>query len=186
MAACRRRRIGCSPDQADDWRHVQHALGWGQLYYARTYVGPLAHMLLGVGAHLLGTWTVMALGAALAMMRSSFVGVGVLGSVMLLVGLLVSLYQKGPFLLVLPVVCLALTLAAFAAAHRRHLMSGRMIVVCSAIYLLLCIVPLSAVAQMRVGGSLSVYEQFILAGICAAPFAPLAAAPLALSWNRHR
>ena len=84
------------------------------------------------------------------------------------------------------VVCLVGTLAAFLAAYRRRAISSRMIIACCAIYLLLCIVSMSAYALTQMDGHLPGYVPFILAGLCAAPFAPLAAAPCALSWNRHR
>jgi hypothetical protein len=171
--------------KAGSWSHYHLASGWGQLYYARTYLGPLGHVLFGVSCYLLGAWTAIGLGAALALSRSWFVAVGGCGSVALLVGVFTSLYLKGLFLCGLPTLCLAGTLAAFLAAYRLRVISSRMIVTCLALYVLLCMVTLSAVAQMRTD-PLELFNQFILAGDCAAPFAPLAAAPWALYWNRHR
>jgi hypothetical protein len=172
---------------AGDWRQLHHALGWGQLHFAREYVAPVTHLLLGVCGYLLGAWTAFGLGASLALTRSWFVAVGGGGAAALMVGFLLSLAQRGLFLLVFPTVCLAGTLAAFVAAYRLRVISSRMIITCSAIYILLCIVTISVVAQIRGDNNpLDVYNQLILAGICAVPFAPLAAAPWALSWNRHR
>jgi hypothetical protein len=132
-------------------------------------------------------WTAVGPGAALALARSWLVAGGGRGSVALLVVFLFSLHQKGPFLLVFPTVCLVATLPAFVAAHRRWLISRTMLVTCLVIYILFCFATMSAVARIRGDNNpLDVCNQFLLAGYCAAPFAPLAAAPWALSWNRHR
>ena len=84
------------------------------------------------------------------------------------------------------VVCLVGTLTAFLAAYRLRAISTRMMIACCAIYLLLCMVSMSAYALTQVDSRLPGDVQFILAGLCATPFAPLAAASRALSWNRHR
>jgi hypothetical protein len=83
-------------------------------------------------------------------------------------------------------ICLLGTFTAFLAAYRLRVISGGMITRCCAIYLLFCIVSMSAYALMHVVDRPRVFVAFILAGLCAAPLAPLAAAPWALFWNRHR
>jgi hypothetical protein len=122
----------------------------------------------------------------LALARSWFVCVG--GIVLL--GQFVSLLflaQNGvyaPF--VLAVVCLLGTLTAYTAAYLLRLISQRTIITCGALYLLLCTVSISAYAMTLPDGQLPVPVSCALAGICAAPFAPLPMASCALSWNRHR
>jgi hypothetical protein len=78
--------------------------------------------------------------------------------------------------------CLNCTVAAFIAARRRRLLSGWAVFACAAGYLVLLV--------YLYGASPAVDESSLThalrIGFAAAPFAPFAAAPLAVSWNRHR
>ncbi len=123
---------------ASDWQQFQHAWAGGLLSFVRANVGPIIRLLLGVCCSLLGVWTVVGLGAALALARSWFVGVGGLGSVALIISLLVMWSRTELARPAFAVVCLVGTLTAFLAAYRLRAISTRMMIACCAIYLLLC------------------------------------------------
>jgi hypothetical protein len=78
--------------------------------------------------------------------------------------------------------CFYATVAAFVAARRRRLLSGRAVFACLAGYVLLLVYLYGASPAVDE----SVLTHSLRIGFAAAPFAPFAAAPLALSWNRHR
>jgi len=168
----------------NDWQQFQQAWAAGLPTLVRAYAGPTAQLLLLVGCILLGVWTVVGLGASLALARSWFVAVGGCGCAALAVGLLWCWNSGGRF--VVAAICLLVTVTAFVAAYRLHVMSNKKIARCGAIYLLFCITSMSAYALTHVEHRPVGFVAFILAGLCAAPWAPLAAAPWALFWNRHR
>lgn len=133
-------------------------------------------------------WTLVALGASLAMSRRWLVawsGVGFGGLFLsfvcvadrvpeFLVETLVVLFGAG---------CWGCTVAAFRSALRRRLLSGRAACACLAGYfvLLACIYGVSIGTVVE-----SAFTHALRIGFGAVPFAPFAAAPLAVSWNRHR
>ncbi|MHB8974773.1 MAG: hypothetical protein ACYC3X_30515 [Pirellulaceae bacterium] len=175
---------------AGEWRQLQSAWADGPLSFVQIVAVPTMYFLLRVLCILLGIWTVVALGAALALARSWFVCVGGIGFLGLMVGLVLLTANSSEVairfsLAAVCVVCLLGTLTTYAAACRLGVISRRNIINCCALYILLCIVSMSAYTPAR-EGHLPVLMQVVLVGICAVPFAPLAAAPCALSWNRHR
>lgn len=81
------------------------------------------------------------------------------------------------------IVFLSTTVWAFVAARRRALVSRRILVLAPAAWLLLCYIW--GVTQFSTeSASASRVAAFL--GLLALPLAPLATAPLALYWNRHR
>ena len=169
-----------------EWQQLQRAWSDGPLSFVRLVAVPTMYLLLRVLCILLGVWTVAALAAALALARSWFVGVGGIGFLGLIVALIWTVKSEVRIQVSLAAVCLLGTLTAYTAAYRLRVVSSRKIITCCALYMLLCLVCMSAFALTDAENRLPVYVQFVLAGICAAPFAPLAAAPCALFWNRHR
>lgn len=134
---------------------------------------------------LLLLWTLVGLGAALAMARSWLVPVVALG---VLGGLTLLVYTAEKFALgaqfvkfMLATVCLGGTIWAFVAAWRRGLVSVPIVVGSLAGYLV--ILTCFSTVQDR---PVMALDLLLPIGFFAAPLAPLAAAPLALAWNRHR
>jgi len=131
-------------------------------------------------------WTFVGLGASLALCRRWFVSC----TSMVLTGLLLSLVLAAGFvhlfaaaLIVLVAEgCLVCTVVAFAAARRRKLLSVRAALACLVGYFVL--LAYLYIASPPVDEAALTHSLRI--GFAAAPFAPFAAAPLALSWNRHR
>jgi hypothetical protein len=169
---------------ASDWQQFQAAWASGPRLFVSQIAGPTAQLLVTATCFLLGVWTAVALGAALALARSWFVAVGGCLCVALLVSLLWSWNSGGRHMFA--AMCLLGTCMAFLAAYRLRVISSRMILRCCAVYVLLCITSISIYAVMHAEDRPLAFVLFILVGLCAAPFAPLAAAPCALSWNRHR
>lgn len=143
----------------------------------------------GWGASLvvLVCWTCVGLGASLAMSRRSLVAWsgclfgGLLLCFVYVVGRVPEFLLEGLIVLV-AAGCWGCTIAAFRAAHARRLLSSRAVAACLAGYLVLLVYLYAAspaVVECALTHSLRI-------GFGAAPFAPLATAPLALSWNRHR
>lgn len=161
-----------------------HLWAAGRLATVSVYVVPTAKLLFELSGILLGLWTAVALGAALALARSWFVAVGGCSVIVLIVGLPCVLYRTGFTVIGLSVACFVVTLIVFALASHLRLVSGRMLIACAAAYVLLCA---GSIAACLLGeGWPPLAGQVAIAGFCAAPFAPLAAAPSALYWNRHR
>jgi hypothetical protein len=146
----------------------------------------ILYMALVLGGFLVLIWALVALGASLAMARSWFVPVGAIG--VLAVPFIVAAAQGAPPLaanaasILLAASVLGGTVAAFVAAWQRRLVSRRTVTGALVAYILLlaCFVP--ALGE----GIMTIEALPRIVGFCAAPLAPLAAAPLALSWNRHR
>jgi hypothetical protein len=131
----------------------------------------------------LAPWTLAGLGAALALARSWFVvagGISVVGLFTCFVLVTAANEEVGRALFAS--LCLGGTVAAFLAVRRRRLVSTRTVLACLAGYVLL--VAFFHASPDLANPTLAVHLQG--AGLCALPFAPIAAAPLALSWNRHR
>ncbi|MHB0957470.1 MAG: hypothetical protein ACYC0X_25610 [Pirellulaceae bacterium] len=136
----------------------------------------------------LGIWTVVGLGAALALARSWFVCVAAVGVLPLIVGLIATaklVTELPPVQFWLATVCWLGTLAAYTVAYQLRVISPKTILTCCGLYVLLCIAVISA-ATLERQASVPALMLFVLAGVCAVPFAPLAAAPCAMYWNRHR
>lgn len=150
----------------------------------------VASVLLTIAPMLAGfvalVWTVVGLGASLAMARSWFVPVAGIGTVALL--FIVVAAQGAPPLaasaatILLAAGCLGGTVAAFVVARQRELISRRTVLGASAVYVLLLACFILALGE----GIMTIEALPRIVGFCAAPLAPLAAAPLALAWNRHR
>jgi len=141
----------------------------------------------GAGLMVLVCWTCVGLGASLAMSRRWLVAWsgGVFGGLLLgfvyVVGH-VSEFLSEMLIVLVAAACWGCTIAAFRAAFGRRLLSNRALFLCLAGYLVLLVylyVASPAVVECALTHSLRI-------GFGAAPFAPLATAPLALSWNRHR
>lgn len=77
--------------------------------------------------------------------------------------------------------CLGGTVAAFASAWRRKLVSIQTVLGTLAVYVLLL-----AFCFFAWGERINLLGVLLILGLFAVPLAPLAAAPLALAWNRHR
>ena len=169
-----------------EWQQIQHIWANDRFSLVCMVVAPTVDLLLRVLWLLLGIWTAVGLCAALALARSWFVCVGGMGFLGLIVSIPWLAKSEVHPLFSLAVVCLLGTLTAYTAAYRLRVISHRTIIRCGALYLLLCTVSISAYAMTLPDDRLPVYAQCALAGICAAPFAPLAMASCALSWNRHR
>jgi hypothetical protein len=134
---------------------------------------------------LLALWTLVALGAALGMARSWFVPVGGIGGGVLLM-IFVHFAGRGSSLsatvatLLLVAGFVGGTTAAFVAARRRRLISMPTMLSALAAYVVLVL------TCFFISGGMSLAALPRIAGFCVTPLAPLAAAPLALAWNRHR
>lgn len=133
------------------------------------------------------TWTLVGLGTAVGMARSWFVPVGVgggllfIGSTSITAAISPSIRDLTEYLV--PIGCLAGTAVAFWAAFRKRHISLRTLLGALAAY-----AALVAVCFFIEWGHIwSLFGATVnIAGFLAAPLAPLAAAPLALAWNRHR
>jgi hypothetical protein len=163
-----------------DWQALRGTWNEGLVGFHRSY-GERALM------HLLMYWTAVGLGVSLALSRQWFVCWGGVGSVALLLGFGISLDRlprgAATALLILALaVCLGGTVAAFVAARRRSLMSRRMLFACLAGYLALLVYFYATTPLAEE----PIINHIPIVCLTALPFAPLAAAPLALSWNRHR
>jgi hypothetical protein len=149
---------------------------------------PLLEKALTLGGFLLVLWTLVALGAALGMARSWFVPVGGIGGVVLLMILANIAEQAPPFPAAVATLLLVAglaggTAAAFVAARRRRLVSMPMMLGALAVYVVLVV---GCFLIARGEGAMPLEALLRIIGFCAVPLAPLAAAPLALAWNRHR
>ena len=113
---------------ASDWQQFQHAWADGLPSFLRAYLGPTTRLLLGVFVYVLVVWTVVGLGAALALARAWFVGVGGCVCVALAVSFLLIWNRTDLAQPVFAMVCLLGTLAAFLAAYRLRAISNRMII----------------------------------------------------------
>jgi hypothetical protein len=146
---------------------------------------------LGVFA-VLAPWTLAGLGAALALARSWFVVAGGIGFVGLFTCcVLTSVANEEIGRALLGSLCLGGTVAAFIAVRRHRLVSTRAVLACLTGYVLLVaffhvllVAFFHDASPDLANPTLVVHLQG--AALCALPFAPIAAAPLALSWNRHR
>jgi len=154
---------------------------------------PASFSFLKVGVfagYLLLVWTLVALGATLGMARSWFVPVAGVGIGVLLL-ILVLAKEMQPLAAhavtnLLAAGCLGGTVAAFVIARRKRLVALRTIIGALAFYFLLLACFFLALGEDTVllQDPLEVFLRIV--GVCAVPLAPLAAAPLALAWNRHR
>ena len=128
-------------------------------------------------------WTFVGLGAALAMTRGRFVAVGWFGAFALLLIVVCLLPLAGRAILFIAAAgCLVATVAAFRAGRRRELLSQRHVVGAAVVYALFLACFLLEWSE----GIMSLDLFLPMVGFAAAPLAPLAVAPLALAWNRHR
>jgi hypothetical protein len=161
------------------WQKIQQAWAEGPGNFCSDYALPFAYFVLFV-------WTLCALGASLALARGWLVALVGLGVPLLLTVVLWIASQGGPLIETLLVAtvgsafqCAAVIL--FAVARVLRLISTRTIVACLAGYVVLVV---SVPTALGLGSS--AVERSLALGLCAAPFIPLAAAPCALYWNRHR
>ena len=146
-----------------------------------------AHLLLKASIAVLAfgglVWTIVGLGAALAMARSWFVPVGWFGAFALFLVVVCAMPLAGWAVMFLPAAgCLGATVAAFACAWQRNLVSSRTVVSVLTVYVFFQVCLLLGLGE----GILSLEVFLPMVGFSAAPLAPLAVAPLALAWNRHR
>ena len=161
----------------------QPAQPWPAWHDAASLLLPKVCALVGFLALV---WTLVSAGAALAMARSwlvPVVGVGA-GVVLLIVPFTAKLAPPPAAqvaMIALALGCLVGTVAAFLAAWRRKLVSVRAVIGGLAAYVLLLACWLVALGE----GAVALEVLLLIFGLCAVPLAPLAAAPLALAWNRH-
>ena len=128
-------------------------------------------------------WTLVGLGAALAMARSWFVPVGWFGAFALFLMTVGAMPLADRLIIFMASVgCLAATIAAFTAAWKRNLVTRRTLISAIAAYVFLLANCLLALNE----GIVSLDFFLPLIGFAAVSLAPLAVAPLALAWNRHR
>jgi hypothetical protein len=163
----------------DDWENLRSSWSSGGVAFFR---------ISGffVSTYALWCWTMVGLGASLALCRPWLVYWAGLG----FGGLLLS-FVYGADRLPAGVVealaatvgaaCFAATTAAFLAARRRKLVSGRAAFACLTGYLVLLAYLYLA---LPVEGSF-VFDLVMRIGFGAAPLAPIPAAALAVAWNRH-
>lgn len=137
---------------------------------------------------LLAIWTLVALGAVLGMARGWFVPAGGIGVGVLLIVLINIAGQGLPlpaavatFLLVAGSVGGAA--AALVVARRRGLLSMPTLLGALAAYVVLVVTWFFIV---RGEGTMTLEGLLPIVSLCAVPLLALAAAPLALAWNRHR
>ena len=164
---------------------IQHEFGYG-------------NTLLLVAVGIIIAWGLVGLGASLTFMGRPWVVWGFwlvicsVGPVIMVLdtlhtfnlipfGIVPALWRVAPW--AIGTGCLLGTAWAFLAAHRRHLAASRMLCLGLVLWLILCIL-VGFVWLSRTKPELS---SIVLAmGLLALPVAPLATAPLALAWNRHR
>jgi hypothetical protein len=143
---------------------------------------------------LLGAWTVLAVGASIGLAGRAFLFVKVLcGAMFAYVGLILfaryalsneAQMQFGRCVTyILAAAFLLATLWAFVAARRRSLIGWPTVYVGASVW-----AALTAVVMMvwAVGFPGTLAAVSFLIGAAALSVAPLATAPLALAWNRHR
>jgi hypothetical protein len=135
----------------------------------------------------LACWTLVGLGASLALCRRWFVCCTGLGLVVLLLSF-ASIADALPrfvaelLIVLVAAACLGCTVTAFVAARHLGLLSPWAACACLAGYVVLLVYLYGACPAVDESG----LTHALRIGFAAAPFAPFAAAPLALSWNRHR
>ena len=139
------------------------------------------------------TWTPLALASCLALTgRQRLLVSTVAASVpMLLAGLFLAesrnqgreFIPEFPWQYFVGVAATLTTAASFGMALKRRLIGWPTCGIATAGWLALC--GLAGSVSLLLG-SLEPASLVLLAGLLALPLAPLAAAPLALSWNRHR
>jgi hypothetical protein len=164
----------------EDWQRLCRFWNEGLVTLHRNY---------GWGTTLLAlaSWTLVGLGASLALAGQRFVCWGGLGVGGFLLTLFFTLDRVpadvAKVLVVLAAdACLGGTIAAFVVARYRRLLSGRAVLACLAGYLVLLVYFYCGSPPVDE----SAFTHSLRIGFGAAPFAPMALAPLALSWNRHR
>lgn len=144
----------------------------------------LANVCAGLGIAVLYAWSLCALGASLAMARSWFVASTGLGSLFFFAGFVWSMAFSNWPVYVLAGFCFLATFAVFVTACAQRLVSVWAVIGCLCGHLLF-VAAILAWYHLR-SHQPSFRDQFLVMGFAALPFAPFAAAPLALSWNRHR
>jgi hypothetical protein len=126
-------------------------------------------------------WAVCASAASLAMARSWFVVSGGL-SLMVILGVMLR-FSTWEYMLPLTEFCIwCVAIATFAAAFSQRLISVADVICAVAAWLLL----LAVIFALDPGPRPSPETGLWVASFALLPFVPFAAAPLALSWNRHR
>jgi hypothetical protein len=168
------------------WRAICQAWEGGWLQFHWQY-GVYAVMLLLI------SWTCVGLGAALGLARSWFVGCAGVGAGAAFLSFLWAIGRGPPplaeFLVVLVAwVCWGGTVAAFLVAYRWRLVSKRAVVGCLLGYLVVLGYFYVVLGYFYPAAGVFAHGAMSLAGalFSVLPLAPFAAAPLALSWNRHR
>lgn len=165
----------------EDWQRLQNSWHDGLWAFHSRY-GEFVLMIA------LMCWTLAGLGASLALSRQWFVGwagVGLIGFLLIFAWSMDRLPREIATVLTAVVAagCLGGTLVAWIVAHRRQLTSGRTLLIGLSGYLLLLVYLYGGTPLIAVGSPVT---HFVVVCFSAIPFAPFAAAPLALSWNRHR
>jgi hypothetical protein len=82
--------------------------------------------------------------------------------------------------------CLLGALAAFRAAYRKRLIGKGLVLLSASLWLILAVCTVGLWLRFREPSEPRFFPLFLLMVLAALPVAPLALAPLALSWNRHR
>jgi len=166
--------------ETQEWRELQKE--WGRGVDLNRGIARLVEVFVGTWFAVLYVWALCALGASLAMARSWFVAAAGLVLLVLIAVLVRSMAFAAWPPPLLALCCLLATITAFLAAYAQRLVSPWAVIGCLAAYILF----VASVLASSHDNSPSPHFQMCLIGFAAVPFAPFAAAPLALAWNRHR
>ncbi len=165
-------------------RAAVHELGYGNtlLLVAAGIIVVGGAMGLGASMTLMGRpWLLWAFFAAICSVGPAFVALDTLHAINLLPFSVAPLFSSLPW--TIGICCLLGTAWAFFTARRRYLIAWRKLCLGLGLWLLLCCsVRLTWLPRDDPGPSTIVLAM----GLLALPVAPLATAPLALAWNRHR
>jgi len=147
---------------------------------------------------LLSGWTVMALAACITLTGHKWV-LGVLGAIVFVFffGIMtlgtwnpMSPGRREALLETLVIFitsgCLLGAFAAFTAAYRKRLIGKGLVSLSACLWLLFVVCAVGLWLRFREPSEPMFFPLFLLIVLTALPVAPLALAPLALSWNRHR
>ena len=145
----------------------------------------IAWGLMGLGASMtfMGRpWLLWGLTLVICSIGPIFIALDTLHALNLIpLGIVPALWSSAPW--TIGTCCLFGTAWAFLAARRRYLIASKTLCLGLGVWLMLCI----SVGFMLFPGKGPELSSIVLAmGLLMLPVAPLATAPLALAWNRHR
>jgi hypothetical protein len=164
---------------------VHYEFGYGNALQLAAVGAVIAWGLVGLGASLTFAgrlWLVWGLGVFVCCFGPIFVALDTLHALNLIpFGIVPALWSSAPW--TIGTACLLGSAWAFFAARRQYLIASRTLCLGLGLWLMLCI----SIGFMWLTRSDPGLSSIVLAaGLLALPVAPLATAPLALAWNRHR